>query len=440
MDTTALPVAPVHLEALPLGQSAATPWGFSPAWFLLIALGVPALVWLGCAWKRALDEDPHRLRRRGRRELQRLLKQVGRHGAAPAAAQLHAWMRATARTWGVALSTPTPVQICEAVRRHSADAGEHSRWRELWHSTEHGLFAAEGRPAPDWLHHASSAADAVRIPRRERWLPNRRRHWLPMLGLLAALALGGTPQDSAAQTTAQATLGGEVTLPEAADLGPAREQAGQALKLGWNDWAAHHNIAAADLQKQQWNAAVAHGTIAFLQHPRSAATRDNLRFALAQAQNPEPTLRRLLSGQWYERFATLFSPAQWQRLALAASLLLAAALTLAVLGMYRPQRRPLALALRGSVAAGVLLLVVSLHGWNSYGRLGDPRAGILVLQAEISPEPSDLTPREDSSPAAAGTIVQARRGFLGWQQVQVRDDLTGWVRHDAMLPFYAAAD
>jgi hypothetical protein len=37
----------------------------------------------------------------------------------------------------------------------------------------------------------------------------------------------------------------------------------------------------------------------------------------------------------------------------------------------------------------------------------------------------------------AGTIVQARRGFLTWQQVKVREDLTGWVRRDTLMPFYA---
>jgi hypothetical protein len=121
---------------------------------------------------------------------------------------------------------------------------------------------------------------------------------------------------------------------------------------------------------------------------------------------------------------------------LSASLLLAAGLTLAVLMMYMPRRRPLVFAMRGGIAAGSAVLVLSLHGWSSYGRLADPRAGILVQQLEIVPEPSDLTPRDESSPAAAGTIVQARRGFLSWQQVKVRDDLTGWVRRDALLPFY----
>ena len=62
-----------HLTALPLGQLSSIPWSFHPAWFLLLAFGLPALTWLGLAWKRALDEDPHRLRRAGLRQVRRLL-------------------------------------------------------------------------------------------------------------------------------------------------------------------------------------------------------------------------------------------------------------------------------------------------------------------------------------------------------------------------------
>jgi hypothetical protein len=132
------------------------------------------------------------------------------------------------------------------------------------------------------------------------------------------------------------------------------------------------------------------------------------------------------------------SPAQWQRLALFASLVLAAGLTLLVLHMYRPLQRPLLFSARGVIAAGALVLLMSAQGWGTYERLADPRAAILVQSLEISPEPSDLTPREKSSPALAGSIVQMRRGFLTWQQVQVREDLTGWVRRDTLMPFYAA--
>src|ERR1700761_8339027 len=100
---------PIHLEPLSLGQVGAVPWGFSPGWFLLIGLGVPVLVWLGLAWKRALDEDPHRVRRKGLRELHRWLVRMKRLGGGtpPTPAYLHGWCGAAARTWGIDVSAPT---------------------------------------------------------------------------------------------------------------------------------------------------------------------------------------------------------------------------------------------------------------------------------------------------------------------------------------------
>src|SRR6186713_2747914 len=100
-----------HLSALPLGQLSATPWSFHPAWFLLLACGLPALIWLGLAWKRALDADPHRLRRAGLRQIRRLLARVKRTNSSPELVQLHGWCQAAARTWGVRVSTPTRGQV-----------------------------------------------------------------------------------------------------------------------------------------------------------------------------------------------------------------------------------------------------------------------------------------------------------------------------------------
>src|ERR1700739_541300 len=91
------PPLPTHLEPLPLGQLGAVPWGFGPGWFLLIGLGVPTLTWLGLAWERALDEDPHRLRRKALRDLRNQLARMQRGGAVPAQPQLHAWCHAAAR-------------------------------------------------------------------------------------------------------------------------------------------------------------------------------------------------------------------------------------------------------------------------------------------------------------------------------------------------------
>ena len=83
----------VHLAPLALGAGGATPWDFSPIWFALLAIVLPAILWTALAWKRALEEDPYRLRRAGRRELRKLLARLQRGGGTPRPVDLQAWAR-----------------------------------------------------------------------------------------------------------------------------------------------------------------------------------------------------------------------------------------------------------------------------------------------------------------------------------------------------------
>ncbi|MEJ1966083.1 MAG: VWA domain-containing protein [Gammaproteobacteria bacterium] len=91
----------VHLSPLGLDSGGATPWDFSPIWFVLLSVVLPAVLWAALAWRRALEEDPYRLRRAGSRELRRLLTRLQRGGGTPLPVDLHAWFQAAARTWGV---------------------------------------------------------------------------------------------------------------------------------------------------------------------------------------------------------------------------------------------------------------------------------------------------------------------------------------------------
>ncbi len=120
----------VHLSPLALDAAGATPWDFSPIWFALLAMVLPAILWTALAWKRALEEDPYRLRRAGRRELRKLLTRLQRGGGTPRPADLYAWFQAAARTWGVRVSTPTEVEL--KLSELDGDAATQARWRELW--------------------------------------------------------------------------------------------------------------------------------------------------------------------------------------------------------------------------------------------------------------------------------------------------------------------
>jgi hypothetical protein len=416
---------PTHLEPLALGEIAATPWSFNPAWFVLLAGGVPGITWLGLAWKRALDEDPHRLRRSGIRELRRLLARVRRSNSSPQPLDLHGWCRAAARTWGVRVSAPTASQVTRSLHALTGDGTLTTTWRELWSVTERGLYAADPAPPSDWLERTSSAAARVEIPKRERWLPNRLGHWLPsMATVLVFMACSASGPASAALEKSQQE---------------ARQAAVRALQAHWNDWAAHYNIAAVQIQEGNWNFAVAHATAAFLQHPSSAANRDNLRFALQQAGTMDPNLRRLLFGAWYQRFPALLSPAGWQHLALAASLILAAGLTALVLSLYvSSNRRQLTSGGCSGLAAGALLLFTAVMAWNAYGALNKPDAGILLEGVNLNPSPTELVPEQETFPATAGSVVLPHGSFLGWQQIDSGGNASGWVRKNAVMPFYGS--
>jgi hypothetical protein len=439
-----------HLNALPLGQLSSIPWSFHPAWFLLLAFGLPALSWLGLAWKRALDEDPHRLRRAGLRQVRRLLARIGRTQNMPQPAHLHGWCQAAARTWGICVSTPTRGQVSGSLHTLTGE-DETTRWLELWSSAERALYAAGGATPIDWLERASAAAARVKLPKRERWLPDRRVHWLPRrasafavglaIGCAALLATHNIAR--ADQTTATTSPQAPGAVAQQTEPGPSprdQQAAAQAMRLHWNDWAAHYNIAAAQIAQGNWNYAVAHAATAFLLDPTFSANRDNLRYAVQQSGSMDPILRRLLYGPWFQQFPGLLSPAGWQRVSLFASLVLAAAFSALIVMLYFPaRRRALSLGGRYGLAAGGALMVVALVAFNDYGMLAHANCGILVEPVNLSPSPTELVPEAQTVPASAGTVVLPERSFLGWRQVSPGVNVSGWVRDNAMMPFYQAS-
>jgi hypothetical protein len=479
------------MELLTLGESGATPWSFSPVWLVVVALLVPAAAWVAFAWRRAFEEDPMRMRRSGIREMRRLLHGLRRSRSAPQSRHLHAWMRATARTWGVRASAPTSAEVVKACHAITSDASTVTRWRELWQVTERGLFAPNAKAPQDWVDRASNAAGDVQMPKRERKYPNRRSHWLPSLVAAAVVTLAAalpgasradvpmssddyanqpTPAESPADSSASARgsrpsssaatsdgppsaesspTAGAVSPPAGAEPAPlsreqmldAQKSARDALAKNWNDWAAHHNMAALGIESENWNIAIAYATASFLQHPSSTVTRETLRLALEQTQTADEHLRAMVSGSWYQRIPALFSAAGWQRLSIASGLLLALALTALVASLYVSDRiehkRRIVWVSRGSVAVGVIALSLSVVGWKGYGLMNQPQAAILLENVNVSPAPTDLVPVNETSPAAAGSIVLTQRTFLGWQQIRIDGRPSGWVRRNAVMPIYA---
>jgi hypothetical protein len=448
------------MQSLPLGELAATPWSLSPFWFIAWALGVPALLWLGLAWRRALLECPNRIRRAGIKEMRRLLKSLQRSDAAPRPAHLHAWLRATARVWNIRTSAPCVGEVTQAAQAVSGDSTVSSRWTELWQTTEHGLYGPNDPPKRDWLQHATAVAATVDMPKRERLFPNRLGHWLPSLAaaMFIAIAFGSQsfadvpwsspPATSTATASAEPEVASHPLAEEQVDA-PSEplaeevaEQAEAALKGDWNDWAAHRNLAVYQTQQGELNLAIAHAAAAFIQHPTGSDTRDALLAALGETEFVDRTLQQMLAGTWYQRAPTMLSPAGWQRLALFAALLTAGGCGVLVLSLYsgrqlQPFRSVVSWSGRGVAALGAILLVAALASWNSYGAFGHPEAAILVQNANASPVPTDLVPTEETSPLSAGSVVIVGPSFLGWRKVEAEREISGWVRGNVLMPLYA---
>ena len=458
----------VHLTPLGLDTSGATPWDFSPIWFVLLSVVLPAILWTALAWKRALEEDPHRLRRAGNRELRRLLARLQRAGGAPRSVDLHAWFQATARTWGVRVSTPTESELNRSLSALDGEAATQARWRDLWKKAERRLYAADSTLAQDWVQETTAVANQVRIPPRQHWFPGRARHWLPSVaaGVCACALLVGPYQgllahdedempapraavrkpQSAEDTKPAPALDVKPALVQdaksAAALKEAQGPANKALLADWNNWAAHYDIAAQQMVQGNMDYAVAHLTSAFLQHPASSDLQDNLRWSLQQAGTMDPTLRRLLYGAWFQRYPALLSPASWQKLGLLASVLIGGGLCTLLLPIYMSRRQhALRLAGRWAVVAGGALLAVAVMSWNAWGNLHRPNVAMLVEGINLSPAPTDLVKDRETLPMTAGSLTLFQGSFLGWKQVELLGlpggKVTGWVRSPYVMPLYA---
>lgn len=446
------PPPPVHFEPLAPHAGALIPWAIHPGWFTLLALGLAALLWAGLAFKRALDEDPYRLRRAGRYELKRLMSRLKRAGGVLRPVDLHAWCQAAARAWGVRVSAPTGTQVVRSMDALNADVAQQHRWMRLWHSAERALYAAGGTPAHSWVEETCAAAEEVEVPPRQNWLPKSRHHWLPHLAVWLCVLpmLGGPigvspahstpPAASAPPPAAQSTAAPAPDAQMAAGLAAAQGPALRALQSHWDDWAAHYDVGTQQLAHGNWNYAVAHLSAAFVQHPSSTRVRDNLRYVLQVSGTMDPTLRRLLYGAWFQSYPAWLSPAAWQRLGLLAALLAGSGLCAGVLSLYeRRYSRELRLYGSWSVSVCAATILVCVMAWNGWGELHRADITMLVDGINLSPVPTDLVPEQETSPVSPGALALPAQAFLDWRQVRiigVPGVASGWVRGGSIMPLY----
>jgi hypothetical protein len=385
-------IAPLPGEVQPVGLAVA-------------ALAPPLLLWAVLAATQAWRRDPNRSRRRGQKELQRLMKRC--RGRTPSRLELETWRELCVQTWGLAESVPQ-VTVFAAGLPAEADP---TAWARLWNEAEQALYSAQAALPSDWTERAYDRADALPPWPAMPWLPTRRCHWLP-------------PRSSRWAAAVLVAVG---------LMGSLRAQEP-------GDWAAHQQLAVSFAHKEQWGLAAGHWTAAFLLNPSPPAVAAGFHLGLEKLDGADPRLTKLASGQGAGGLAAHLSAARWEELLGWAAGIGMLGLSALVLSRYVRRRRAYIGAGLGLTVCSVAMVTAAAVALGVYGPLANPRAALVVRRAEVRSIPSDLVAKESATTLPAGAVVMVIRSFFGWDQIVLDGGVVGWARTDSLLWIYRHRD
>ncbi len=405
--------------------------------------------WLALAGRRAALTDPRRLERAARQRLTTTLASLSTTSdRAQIAVLLQAWRRDTATLWQLLGAEPTPAALGDVV------------WSTLWAEADRALFG-ERFPLPsDWCSRAEAALATKRVPSFQPLTLFLPRNLFPSATrakppLTAGLSLGSpssTPLPVTASKAAPLTL---LFLLLSVFLPPPVSRAAEApdayratdfpaAEKSWRvaiatvpvDWAAHHNLSLALAQQNRWAEAAGHALAAFAQQPQNPAVRWQLDLALKNAGWVPDPARPFLEPGPVAALAARASPAQWQRLAVLAALLTAAALTLLFLRSYGARARWLGPAAGTAFLTALLLAVAASVSLRLYGPLTDARAVLVWRAGVLRSIPTEADTAQKTTPLAPGLVAMADKTFLGWTRLAFPTGQTGWVRQEEIISLW----
>ncbi|QSR84062.1 BatD family protein [Methylacidimicrobium sp. B4] len=393
-------------------------------WLLGEAGGLGAVIlalWLSLARRHARLADPLQRRRAGLRRLRRIHREMGR-AVAPAERQkqLFRWQSAIRDAWLVVPAAPELAELQAALERAQVDPVIRTAWMRLWQEAEVHLYAREASLPPDWIERSQERVRELRIPRSSWKTTFALRHLFPLLTIsgLFLFSAWGTSGAAPEGSGRWAHSGGLQDL---------------SLQNRPTDWIARSNAGAVLAGEGRWAEALAQWSAAFLLAPRDSAVRWNFSLALSRCPGVDERLSALANGPLWIRWISIGSPAEWQILlaaALAALFLGGVLLLLARYGLI-PPALPLQRALLacGLALSGMAAIAVAL-----YGPMADPCAGLVTEEAPLRSVPTEAQPqiRAVVSPA----LVVIGKPFLHWVQVRLASSHSGWMRAEAVVPFF----
>ncbi|WP_438481180.1 hypothetical protein [Oleiharenicola lentus] len=419
-------VASPDLMPLPMGESAIAPGEFATLLWLAGAVLPALLLWAVLALVRAERTEATYAQRKARRALEKLVRGLRAAHRVPTPAELERWCALAAQLFAVPRAAPT-LRDFQAGVNALTPAPDTIAWMALWSEARAALFSPQGAVRGDWVERAVRVCEKTPIMRvASRW-PNRRHHWLPRAVVLVAFGALEFPGDMNAAPKIDPQL--------QAHFVEAREVWMQHLRTNPRDWAAQRNVAISYQAEDLWGPATAHWVAAFVQQPREASIGAGITAVVEKMDGVDPTLRRIVAGQWHERVFKVLSPGEWQRLAKVSAMVLALGFGVGVVGFYGRGKILPRLAL-GLVLVGVVGFGAGVAGVGRYGVLAQPNAACITRTSELRNVPSELVEQEKTTPLLAGQIVTIEGHYFGWSRIKVRSGAEGWVRRAAVLPLY----
>lgn len=419
INATPAPDAPstLPLEVLSGSGSSWSPW---PRRDVVTAAAVIVacfpLLWLALSFSRARRVDPGKPARKARQQLSGIVQHIERASGPEREKALAAWRQHSAILWQSHHAAPSPDLFAND-----------EAWTRLWIESDRALYAEHAELPEDWTARARAALASKPAPRFPLFSVFAPRNLLP---LLCIACIAGLPFETQAQADTDYRNG---------KFAEAEETWRASVSAHPDDWIAHHNLALALAQQNQWSEAGAHAVVAFVQNPRHPSTRWHLAYTLERSGYTPPVIGRFITPGWPERLAQFASPAEWQRALLAGIALAMISLSLILLHAYG-WRVPAwkFLSWTGGLTAVIVMASAgfSLQVWSTVGHAD---AALTWQAGELRSIPTDLNAEQQTAPLAAGSLCRIERSFLGWRQLSFPNGQTGWVRKEALVPLWDRA-
>ncbi len=418
---------PAELLKSPMepGTKGAIPQGGSRLSYLGFSFLAPAILWLGIAFFRSIKLDPNRARRQAFRQLKATAMSLEDSEDGLKKAQLE-WREAAKQFWGINLEEPSSDDIAQAVSvKGNTDIA--NRWKVLWQNSDRMLFGKRAPSFKDWQTELRDLLNQNRAPGLSLNQLFTNKAWFASIAFTCLIAsILDTSSDSGVDNY------------NSGEFAKAEMNWKQDLELNPDDWALRNNLGLSAAQQDRWGEAIAHWTSAFLLQTRNSDIKWNLEVGLSKGGGYHPTLARLVKGDGLMAYISLWSPAQWERLAYQAMIASGLAFSGWVALAYAPRLRRMRFALAIAGLASVASVFGFEYARSQYGLLANPDALVAVSQSRLKSVPTDLEVEQIETPLPEGSICLPTKSFLGWVKVSLPNGEDGWSRKENFAFIYGS--